>query len=315
MPPTADQNESTSLCPSRKGSVFSVVSTNRPATSITPSTSSHHLQITSGANSNSNTIGRDHQHPKDQRYGSNHHSLDREKIRQPSQYHQHHHQHSTPNPYPSNTTAQPQPIPNANHQHHHHHHHRSLDRDSSSNSSKSNAGSASSGGNNPNRNHFHSSSPGPSNMPRSRSSNNSLSNVGSSCPPDEDSQPTSNPQYRRTVFDQCQNELDTAQSALPTPAQSRSSSRAAMQRPPKDPKSVHHHHHHHHHNGGGGEVHRKKSVGPDDMTNGHRKLSAAGSLSSMHSEASSVSYSNHRKQNESVSGSNRHIDAAPGSAC
>lgn len=311
---TGDQNESSSLCPSRKGSVFSVVSSNRPATSITPSTSSHHLQLTSGANSNSNTIGREYQHPKDQRYGSNHHSLDREKIRQ-SHHHHHHHQHSAssqPPPIPA-APQQQQPMPNSsNNHHHHHHHHRSLDRDSSSNSSKSNAGSASSGGQS-RGGHFHSASPGP-NMPRSRSSNNSLSNIVAGTADEDLHHLPTGPQHRRTNFDACQTELEATQSALPTPAQSRSSSRAAMQRPPKDPKSSHHHHHHHHN--GGGELHRKKSLGPDEMVNGHRKLSAAGSMSSMHSEASASSYANHRKLNESPSGSSRTIQIPPpGSAC
>lgn len=191
------------------------------------------------------------------------------------------------------------------HSHSHHHHH-SLDRDSvnfTNNSSLSCSAST--------RGQFCSTNTPPSNSvvakSRSSTSNNSLTTSNHINSSEEQLN-----QHRKSTVDAAEWNESTGCSRG---SSDRSASRQMMKPPKdpksttKDPKSTNHHHHsrhklndehqHHHHQ----HQHRKKSVGESDggSLGGMRKISAAGSVSSVLSENSMGSYSKSRTNSNDFS--------------
>lgn len=185
------------------------------------------------------------------------------------------------------------------HSHHHHHHH-SLDRDSANFANHSSCSANS-------RGQFCNNTPPSSSVvakSRSSTSNNSLSlsnNIHSS-----EEQLNQN---RKSNIDTTGSEWNETTGC----SRGGSDRTRPMMKPPKDPKSNNHHHHsrhklndehsHQHHHQ---HQHRKKSVGsvgdPDgNSLGGMRKISAAGSVSSVLSENSIGSYSKSRTNSNDFS--------------
>lgn len=258
-----DQSEISSNCPSRKGSTFSVV--NRQSNSITPSTSSHHITVSSRERDLDTSTGNA---SKDISFGTNH-SLDRG----------HGHSHS-----------------------HHHHHHHSLDRDSANVTNHSNLSCSAS-----TRGQFTNTPPSNSVVAKSRSStsNNSLTLSNHIHSSEEQIN-----QHRKSNIDATGNEWPETTGC----SRGGSDRSRPMMKPPKDPKSTNHHHHsrhklndehqhqHQHHQ----HQHRKKSIGSvgdadGNSLGGMRKISAAGSVSSVLSENSMGSYSKSRTNSNDFS--------------
>lgn len=240
---------------------------NRQSNSITPSTSSHHITISSRERDLDTSTGNNASRDVDKSFGTNH-SLDRG------------HGHS--------------------HSHHHHHHHHSLDRDSANFPNHSNLSCSAS-----TKGQFCNTPPSNSVVAKSRSStsNNSLTlsnNVHSS-----EEQLS---QHRKSNIDTSGSEWNETIGC----SRGGSDRSRPMLKPPKDPKSTSHHHHsrhklnndeHQHHHQ---HQHRKKSVGsvgdPDASSlGGMRKISAAGSVSSILSENSMASYSKNRTTSNDIS--------------
>ncbi len=181
--------------------------------------------------------------------------------------------------------------------HHHHHHHHSLDRDSANTTNVSCSGST--------RGQFCNTPPSSSVVAKSRSStsNNSLSMSNNMHSSEEQLS-----QHRKSNIDTTGNEWNETIGC----SRGGSDRSRPMMKPPKDPKSSNHHHHsrhklndeqqHHHHQ----HQHRKKSIGsvgdPDGSSlGGMRKISAAGSVSSVLSENSMGSYSKNRTNSNDFS--------------
>lgn len=239
---SGDQSEISSNCPSRKGSTFSVV--NRQSNSITPSTSSHHITVSSRERDLDASSGNNTSKEIDKTFGTNH-SLDRG-------HSTHSHSHT-----------------------HHHHHHHSLDRDSANFANHSCSATRGQFYNNTN--------PPPSSSvvakSRSSTSNNSLTlsnHINSS-----EEQFDSELNHRKS-----NSEWNESTGCV----RGGSDRSRPMMKPPKDPKSTNHHHHSRHKlNDEHQHQHRKKSigsVGDDASLGGMRKISAAGSVSSVLSENS-----------------------------
>ncbi|XP_037051223.1 tyrosine-protein kinase transmembrane receptor Ror [Bradysia coprophila] len=263
----SDQSEISSNCPSRKGSTFSVV--NRQSNSITPSTSSHHITVSSRERDMDGSTGNGAK-DVDKPFGANH-SLDRG--------HSHSHSHS----------------------HHHHHHHHSLDRDGANFTNLSCSAST--------RGQLCNTPPSSSVVAKSRSSTSNSSLTTSNHMHSSEEQLS---QHRKSNIDASGSEWNET---MPVTGCSRGGSDRSrpMMKPPKDPKSTNHHHHsrhklnddhqHQHHHQ---HQHRKKSVGsvgdPDGGSlGGMRKISAAGSVSSVLSENSMASYSKSRTNSNDFS--------------
>lgn len=267
---SGDQSEISSNCPSRKGSTFSVV--NRQSNSITPSTSSHHITVSSRDRDMDASTGNATK-DVDKSFGTNH-SLDRG--------HSHSHSHS-----------------------HHHHHHHSLDRDSAHFTNHSNQSCSASS----TRGQFCTNTPPSSSVvakSRSSTSNNSLTLSNHNHSSEEQLN-----QHRKSNIDASGSvEWNDGTTGCSRGGSDRS---RPMMKPPKDPKSSNHHHsrhklndehphqqHHHQHQ------HRKKSIGsvgdPDGGSlGGMRKISAAGSVSSVLSENSMGSHSKSRTNSNDFS--------------
>lgn len=258
-----DQSDVISNCPSRKGSTFSVV--NRQSNSITPSTSSHHITVSSRERDMDAPTG-NASRDVDKSFGTNH-SLDRG------------HGHS--------------------HSHHHHHHHHSLDRDSANFTNHTNLSCSSAS----TKGQFCTNTPPSSSVvakSRSSTSNNSLSLSNHIHSSEEQLN-----QHRKSNIDTTGNEWNETTGCL----RGGSDRSRPMMKPPKDPKSSSHHHHsrhklndEHHHQ----HQHRKKSVGSvgdadGASIGGMRKISAAGSVSSVLSENSMGSYSKGRTNSNDFS--------------
>lgn len=234
---------------------------NRQSNSITPSTSSHHITVSSRERDMDASTGNASK-DVDKSFGTNH-SLDRG----------HGHSHS-----------------------HHHHHHHSLDRDSANTANHSNIFCSA-------RGQFCTNTPPSSSVvakPRSSTSNNSLSLSNHIHSSEEQIN-----QHRKSNIDATGSEWNEITGC----SRGGSDRSRPMMKPPKDPKSTNHHsrhklndeHQHQHHH-----QHRKKSVGSvgdadGNSIGGMRKISAAGSVSSVLSENSMGSYSKSRTNSNDFS--------------
>lgn len=233
---------------------------NKQSNSITPSTSSHHITVSSRERDMDTSTGNTSK-DVDKSFGTNH-SLDRG-------HGAHSHSHS-----------------------HHHHHHHSLDRDSVNFTNHPNLSCSAS-----TRGQFYSTNPPPSTCvvakSRSSTSNNSLSLSNHINSSEEQLS-----QHRKSNADGTGTEWNESIGC----SRGGSDRSRPMMKPPKDPKSTNHHHHSRHKlNDEHQHQHRKKSVGsvgsvPDDgcSLGGMRKISAAGSVSSVMSENSMGSFSKTR---------------------
>lgn len=237
---------------------------NRQSNSITPSTSSHHI-TSRERDMDSSTGSKDVADNKS--FGTNH-SLDRG----------HGHSHS--------------------HHHHHHHHHHSLDRDGGNLTNHSNLSC-----NSTTRGQVCNTPPSSSVVAKSRSSTSNNSLTLSNHIHSSEEQLNQHRKSNVDVGEWNDNGCSRGGSDRSRP----------MMKPPKDPKSTNHHHHsrhklndehpHQHHHQ---HQHRKKSIGsvgdPDgNSLGGMRKISAAGSVSSVLSENSMGSYSKSRTNSNDFS--------------
>lgn len=236
---------------------------NRQSNSITPSTSSHHITVSNRDRDTDASTGNAAK-DGDKSFGANH-SLDRG--------HSHSHSHS----------------------HHHHHHHHSLDRDSANFTNHPNLSCSAS-----TRGQPCNTPPSSSVVAKSRSSTSNSSLATSNHMHSSEEQLS---QHRKSNIDASgTSEWNETATGCSRGGSDRSS--RPMMKPPKDPKSTNHHHHsrhklnddHQHHHQ---HQHRKKSVGSVGDSDGNslggmRKISAAGSVSSVLSENSMASYSKSR---------------------
>lgn len=187
------------------------------------------------------------------------------------------------------------------HSHHHHHHH-SLDRDSANFNNHSSLSCSSS-----TRGQLCSTNTPPSSSvvakSRSSTSNNSLTMSNHINSSEEQLN-----QHRKSNIEGTGTEWNETSGC----SRGGSDRTRPMMKPPKDPKSSNHHHHsrhklndeHQHHHQ---HQHRKKSIGSlGDQSDGGslcgmRKISAAGSVSSVLSENSMASYSKSRTNSNDFS--------------
>lgn len=170
----------------------------------------------------------------------------------------------------------------------HHHHHHSLDRESTNSLAR--------GGHTHGRPVFNTTAATTNSATKSRSSASntslamSISNAHHSSEEHLHNGHAPAPQKRKSLADSTSLDYEGGV----TGNQMRNSSSRAKMKPPKDPKSHHHHHQHHHSrhkiNDDRTGSDRKRSLG--NAEDGGRKMSGAGSVSSMLSDVSMTSFSN-----------------------